>query len=424
MSKFIFKDYWFDRSTCSAHFEYAFEDGRSFDEIVRFSGCVDDFDVSVLDRALRLAWLVAGVSYYKTFPSSEVIFERGAIDQWQADFLTKVYNEGLGQFAYENKLTRSDLVRFKPIDGNVEQALGYEGAGNLALQSGGKDSLLTAALLEAAGIETDFWYSSSTQKYPKIIDELGGNVYVTNRKIDTDALDAAKGDGALNGHVPVTYILQSYALIQAILLNKNAVITSVAHEGEEPHAKIGDLSVTHQWSKTWDAEQMFAEYVIKYVSGNLRIGSLLRGYTELRVAELFVDNCWSKYGHSFSSCNQANYKQGSDNSQLAWCGNCPKCANSYLLFAPFVDAKELKSLFSGKDLFQEESLLDTFKGLLAIDGATKPFECIGEVDELRLAYGWSQRNGGYASMPFEVEEGPFDYLEKYPVQPWVGSFLN
>ena len=288
--------------------------------------------------------------------------------------------------------------------------------GVIALQSGGKDSLLTAMLLADRGGDYTPWYLGSAKHYPKILDDLERPLLFSLRQIDTEKLQAEHSKGARNGHVPVTYIVQSYALIQAILQNKNKVLVSIAHEGEEPHAAIGDLSITHQWSKTWTAEILYSQFVEKYVSPDIFVGSPLRQYSELRVAELFVQYAWGKYGDRFSSCNRANYRQAADNSELRWCGDCPKCANSYLLFAPFVEREKLKRLFNNVDLFTQPSLRLTFKGLLGVDDVMKPFECVGEVDELRYAYHLAVNEGGYSALPFPVSDSSFDYKMEYPAQ--------
>lgn len=400
-----------------ARFTYGFDDCRSFEEVVRFAPA-NEYNEEALERALFLAFTVIGTSYFKTFPTSSVEFETGSIDEWQANFLNKVYQEGLGQFAFENELGRDDLARFEAT-GVGPLAVVYDGEGALALQSGGKDSLLTASLLETAGKIYTPWYLGSSEHYPSLLNDLPYPVVTAERLIDCDALQQATADGGKNGHVPVTYIVQSLALIQAILLGKSEVYVSIAHEGEEPHAMIGDLSITHQWSKTWSAEQLFAEYVSTYISPDIKIGSLLRRYSELRVAELFTQYAWEKFGHRFSSCNRANYRQGEDNSELHWCGECPKCANAFILFAPFVGAEELTSLFAGQDLFAKPLLIETFRGLLGVDGVMKPFECVGEIAELRVAYHWAQSKGGYQPLPFEVPVADFDYLAEYPSQSWA-----
>lgn len=420
MSQFIFDNYSFDSQTGVATFKYLFDDGRSFKEEVVFNYPSSDYDEVVLDRALRLAFLVSGTSYLKTFPAREVKLPF-AIDSFTAEFLNHVYQEGLSQFAFENGLTRNDLPDFTAAVSEHEDLSPstYNGQGILALQSGGKDSLLLAQLLHASGRSFTPWYLTSGVDHPKVLDTFEEPLNLATRKIDHEALKLAGNEGGKNGHVPVTYIVQSLALVQAIVLGKNEVLVSIAHEGEEPHAVIGDLSVTHQWSKTWQAEQLFAEYVNRYISPDLRIGSPLRRYSELRVSELFVEKAWAKYGHSFSSCNVANYKQGENNTELRWCGNCPKCANAFLLFAPFLPADDLKEIFGGQDLFQKPSLQQTFKGLLGIDGVMKPFECIGEVDELRVAYQWALGNGGYGQLSFEVPHAEFDYKAEYPYQEWA-----
>lgn len=418
MSAFIFRSYTFNEETRTAHFRYGFESGESFEETVTFQ--VDEnYDKALLDKALFLSFVLTGVSYYKAFPSRDAVLP-SAIDEWQAGFFNTVYQEGLGQFAFENNLTRDDLAWFSGT-GTQESAVAYSGAGTLSLQSGGKDSLLVASLLD----EFTPWYVANGEYHPELLNTLGSEQLVISRRtVDVPALLKAKEQGGLNGHVPITYILSGFALIQAILLNKQNVLLAIAHEGEEPDAYIADLAVTHQWSKTWKAEQALAEYVTRYISPDLHIGSPLRGYSELRVAELFVEHSWKTYGHVFSSCNVANYQQGNDNTSLKWCGNCPKCANSYLLFAPFVASSELQSLFGGRDLFTSNTLQETFKGLLGIDGVAKPFECIGEIDELRRAYHMSQKREGYASLPFDVPESTFDYLQNYPSQDWATAMLQ
>jgi len=421
MSQFIFKHYNYDQETRTASFAYGFDDGRSFEETFVFHEANDDYDREALDRALRLAHLVVGTSYFKTFPTRDVTIETGPIDDWQATFLNSVYQEGLSQYAYENGLSRDNLAQFAAT-GSPQVATPYNGEGIIALQSGGKDSLLLASMLQEAGQVFRTLYISAGASHPSVLDTIAGQPLVIERSIDREALKMAAVDGGKNGHVPITYIVMAVSLIQAILTGKNTVLAAIGHEGEEPHAVIGDLAVTHQWSKTWPAEQQFAEYVRRYVSPDIRIGSPLRRYTELRIAELFAQKAWTRYGHSFSSCNLANYKQGDDNSILRWDGTCSKCANSYLLFAPFIEPEELNSLFDGQDLFTKPLLSETFKGLLGIDGVPKPFECIGEIDELRLAY--NAKRSGYADLPFAVPKSSFDYKKEYEMQDWARDLVR
>lgn len=400
---FRFLYYSFDDETFTASFHYEGPDKTPFTERVKFVKTDRPIHYELLDRALFLSFILIGTSYYKAHPTKNVSLD-APLDDFQADFFSRVYQEGLSQYAFENNLTRADLVNFEPSQSAPNAtAIPINHAdffGILSLQSGGKDSLLTASLIKNA----TFWHLGSSNHYPKVLNSLNGPLQIAVRTLDLSALEKTKG---LNGHVPITYIVESLALIQAILNHNNTVLTSIGQEGNEPHAFIDDLPVNHQWSKSWPAEKAFAKYVKTYISPDLNIGSPLRGFSELKIAELFVKNCWKKYGHEFSSCNVANYRQKTENNTLKWCGRCAKCANSYLLFAPFLEPEELNSLFDGKSLFEEPSLFDDFKGLLGVDNQMKPFECVGEVAELRRAY--HMKSELYPNLPFAVPDSNFDY---------------
>lgn len=454
---FRFLSYYFDRSTYTATFVYQGIDNIIFTEKIFFApkpgtntssfNLLDDPGLTqLLDQAMFLAFILIGTSYYKAHPTKNIRLDR-PLDDFQARFFSTVFQEGLSQYAFENRLTRDKLATFKPTPGfQNKPAIEYRGQGVLALQSGGKDSLLVAELLNEHNINFVPWYisSSSDRSHPNVIDHLddGFNhqkASVVYRQIDHLHLQQT---GGLNGHVPVTFIVESLALIQAILNNQNVILTSIGREGEEPHAMIGDLPVNHQWSKTWQAEQLMTEYIKRYLSPDLHLGSPIRHLSELRIADLFVQKCWQKYGYSFSSCNEANYKQNSQNGTLKWCGHCAKCANSYLLFCPFIPPQFLQSLFGDKDLFLDQNLTQIFKGLLGVGGEMKPFECVGSVEELRSAYhhrmttppiplpqspGATQTTYWqpvYANLPFRVPESNFNYLAESINQEYFRNFYT
>lgn len=413
---FKFKSYSFDPTNYTASFNYE-NQGIEFQEQIKFAKSKQALDSELLDRALFLCFILIGTSYYKAHPTNQVQLD-AKIDEFQAHFFNQVYQEGLSQFAFENHLTRDDLAHFEPDKSTSPAPLaanGYQGI--LSLQSGGKDSLLTSNLIKKQS-PSFLYVSSSSDHYPAILDMLPGPLQLIERRVDHESLRQA---GGLNGHVPITYIIQSLALVQAIINHQNIVLTSIGREGNEPHAHIGDLAVNHQWSKTWAAEELFAAYAARYISPDLHIGSPLRGFSELKIAQLFVEHCWPEFGHKFSSCNVANYRQGQNNRQLTWCGECAKCANTYLLFAPFVERTDLDSLYGGESLFAKSSLTDTFKGLLGIDGFMKPFECVGEIAELRRAY--VMRLPEYPDLPFAVPPSDFDYEKISAMQPFIKALL-
>lgn len=496
---FKFLSYYFNKDDLTATFCYQGIDNVIFTENVVFDKNPDGIPFNptndpqlneLLDRAVFLAYILSGTSYYKAHPTPFIQLEV-PLDAYQAGFFSLVYQEGLSQFAFENQLVRNNLAHFYATPNYTAKPAitEYKGAGCLALESGGKDSLLVSEMLSQKEVDYTPWYvtSSEDKSHPAVIDNLFDTLENRKASICVRKLDLAhlKESGGMNGHVPVTYIIESLALIQAILNNDDTVLTSIGQEGNEAHAMIGDLPVNHQWSKTWQAEQYMTAYINRYISPKLHVGSPIRHMSELRIAKEFVENCWVKYGYQFSSCNRANYTQKKNNGVLSWCGDCAKCANSYLLFCPFLPPQQLQALFHDQDLFAKPTLTKTFKGLLGVDNEMKPFECIGSVDELRTAYmnrmkvdpvpmdeskpqlsgfglidGETANNinqaagrlglGGlfnrkakkpepvdpsqpkivklyqplYVNLPFNVPEGHFDYMADFPSDPYFKDYIE
>ena len=415
---FEFLNYSFDEATGVAEFWYR-NGAETFAEKVTFAiKRSERYDKKALERALFLAFMVLGTSYYKVAAGREV--KVGVkLDEWQAKFFDKVYQEGLSQFAFENGLTRDNLAHFVAseaanedtnggaVNSDSEASAAWSGSTEadvlederaLVLVSGGKDSLLTLEMLREQGTKCYAMYITSQESYPEIVDEAAGemNPVIVRREIDKEALKRA---GGMNGHVPVTIINEALALVQAILLRCGKIALGIGMEGMEAHAWIDDLPVNHQWSKTAEAQKLLREYVKRYISADLTIDLPLEKYDELAIAQMFAEKCWTKYGDKFSSCNVANYKQDANNRELKWCGKCAKCANSYLLFAPFVAYEEQKKIF-GHDLFEDADLTEIYKGLLGVDGVMKPFECVASRAELKKAY--RDRLPGYGELPFEI----------------------
>ncbi|MBR3168939.1 hypothetical protein IKF23_00665 [Candidatus Saccharibacteria bacterium] len=390
---FTFLDCKFSPKDNIATFRYQGKDNIIFTEKVKFfHSDFTEYNQDILEKALFLAFIILGTSYYKAEPTKKVKLPE-EIDSARASFFSKIYQEGLSQFAFENHLNRNDLAHFEATDDSDSYTVATINAPEktLCLVSGGKDSLLSYEKLKEKGASLEIAYISANGSYPTILDDLKKPIII-EREIDRENLKKARG---LNGHVPVTLINESLALIQAILIGANHIEFGIGKEGLEPHAWIDDLPVNHQWSKTEEAQNLIKNYISNYIAKDITIGSNLENLTELEIAKEFASKCWDKYENKFSSCNVANYKQDENNKTLKWCGKCAKCANSYLLFCPFVPYEKQLKIF-GHDLFKDPDLTEIFKGLLGIDGVMKPFECVASVDELRWAY--EHRLPGYGQL--------------------------
>ena len=253
---FEFLDYSFEQST--AKFRYQGKDDIIFTETVDFAPAEVDYDPEVLESALFLAFIVIGTSYYKASPTTSVKIKQD-LTPFQADFFNKIYQEGLSQYAFENNLTRNDLAHFTSSDITPSSHSTFTKEQSLVLLSGGKDSLLSTEIIRESHEPFRVMFITSQKSYPAIIDEFN-NPIIVRRHIDKENLKQA---GGLNGHVPVSLITESLGLIQAILIGASKLEIGIGKEGLEPHAKIQDLAVNHQWSKTVEAQTLMKEYIKK-----------------------------------------------------------------------------------------------------------------------------------------------------------------
>jgi hypothetical protein len=111
---------------------------------------------------------------------------------------------------------------------------------------------------------------------------------------------------------------------------------------------------------------------------------MLRPYTELWIAQRFAT--LTQYFDTFRSCNKAfhiNRAQRLDH----WCAHCDKCCFIDLILAPFVDASVLRGVFAagGPEPVENPELVGNFETLLGLIPDAKPWECVGDVGECRMA---------------------------------------
>ena len=111
---FKFLSYYFNKDDLTATFCYQGIDNVIFTENVIFDKNPDGVPFNptndpqlneLLDRAVFLAYILSGTSYYKAHPTPFIQLEV-PLDAYQAGFFSLVYQEGLSQFAFENQLVR------------------------------------------------------------------------------------------------------------------------------------------------------------------------------------------------------------------------------------------------------------------------------------------------------------------------------
>ena len=197
--------------------------------------------------------------------------------------------------------------------------------------------------------------------------------------------------GGMNGHIPVTAINSAMSALVAATSGFDAVVLGNERSTNEPTRVVDGVPVNHQFSKSFDYEEVFARAL---APAGIAYFSLLRQLSGLAIAGIVSAN--PKLRGSFLSCNRA-YKHGraADEPQH-WCLECAKCLYTFLCFAAFLTPEEAESTFGGNPLARPE-LAAAFGDLW--DAETKPFDCVGEREESAVAMAWLAETDGWSSMP-------------------------
>ena len=317
--------------------------------------------------------LVELISYVKCTCSPNIIIKCGYLDNNQKNWFKKLYYNGLGEFLYRNNINISeqDLFNITTTQEKKEYKINYNGKGNLIPVGGGKDSNVTLELLK--GEENTCFIINPKGANIECANISGYNTITIKRILDKKIIELNK-EGFLNGHTPFSAIVAFTSFLCAYLSNKKYIVLS--NEDSANQSTVLGTNINHQYSKTYEFENDFNEYTKKYFNIDIKYFSLLRPLTEFQIGMLFSKI--EKYHKTFKSCNL-----GSKGETWEWCSHCPKCLFVYTILSPFLYKEKLINIF-GSDLFEDETLLETFQELLGYK-ETKPWECVGTYEEVRYA---------------------------------------
>jgi hypothetical protein len=360
-------------------------DGREFAERVTLAPG-PAWDTPAARAAARIVYLLAGVSYYKTAAPPVIDLGDTALTGRERAFLREFYLSGLGEYAYRNGLDLSGLRIEAPVamDDPAPATARAANPRPLIPFGGGIDSIVTVEGVRAkAGDIALFVVSRPGDRFAAIEQPAavsGLPVIRAGREIDPQLLRSQEL-GFLNGHVPVTGIISAIAVLAAVLTDRTAVVMSNEWSASVPTLEHDGRAVNHQWSKSAAFEASFRALLQADPAGLPDYFSALRDRTELWVAERFA--ALTQYHSTFRSCNRA-FHLDQQKRLDHWCGQCDKCCFIDLILAPFMSAEQLKKVFThGSEPLENPELKPKFQTLLG--AGTKPFECVGEVNECRAA---------------------------------------
>ena len=310
----------------------------------------------------------------------------------EAGFWNKIYENGLGEFFYKNKIDFRGLVRF-PYGSKKLITINYKLKTNkrsLLLFGGGKDSIVSAELLKATKKDFTFFALATNNQIELARKLMPKGSIIVERRIDTQLFELNKEKGVYNGHIPISAIIAFVSEFVALIYGFRYVISSNEKSADYGNVKYLGKTINHQWSKSIEFEKMFQNYVHRYITPDVTYFSLLRPIYEIKIIEIF--SRFPKYFHKFTSCN-ANFKIYKDKIKVNWCNNCPKCVFIFSIFSAFIPKKELIKIF-GENLYEKKNLEPIFKELLGLR-KFKPFECVGTSEEMILALFMAYRSGEY-----------------------------
>jgi hypothetical protein len=347
-------------------------------------------DDPAVSRALLGLHLAAGTSYWKTSIPKELVVEDTALSDDDAQFWTAVYTLGLGEFFYRNEIDPTGRASFQTASGSEQSAVAARPASGptLLLWGGGKDSVVSHEILEAAGEAHELLsIGRADWEWVKRSAAVAGRpLHVVSRRLDPRLLEM-NAAGAWNGHVPVNAILAATGTLVALLTGRPAVLASNEASASFGNASWHGIDVNHQWSKSLEFERSFRGWMQRHLHGGPEYVSLLRPLTELRIVKAFATH--PKYFGAVTSCN-SNFKQ-SGPAARRFCLACSKCVFVSLMARPWLDDAAYHALFGG-DALADPGNVTFVEELLGVRG-TKPFECVGTPDETVAALHLALKQG-------------------------------
>lgn len=366
----------YDAATGVARFDYALGELR-FTEVLEFpaGSDADAAGSEAFGKLLDLSAVVLGVSYFKLTAPLRIVTDF-PLSKAGSDFALDVYSNGLGEFYARNNLSHFGRIEIDaPKDTRKGRPSPLLKDRALLPVGGGKDSLVSVELMEAAGL--DFTPFAVNPKGPILssISAIDRTPIYIERTLDPGMLRLSTEPGYYNGHVPSTAINSMIAALSALLFSYSRIIFSNERSASEGNAFHDGREVNHQYSKSLDFEVRIAGVLSEATGGALGYFSLLRPFSELRIAKLFARE--TRFDHSFSSCNRNFRLQGNDGP--LWCGECPKCHFVFLVLGAVMDKERLLGIF-GKNLLDVAANERSFRELTGLAGQ-KPWECVGEIEE-------------------------------------------
>lgn len=328
-----------------------------------------------------------------------------------ADLWRAVYRGVWAQWRYENNLPNETGPILSPTGATGERITLTPGDVEvLAFCGGGKDSLVAMRLLEDAGIPyAAFCYAHTVygqlDRQHRLIgrlldasspvrihrqwvfdDFLDSPVLRFHPEFDVATLTAAETPSSVFASLPVV-LARGYRYV-ALAHERSANMGNLIWDGEE---------VNHQWGKSFEAERLLNTYIQEHLVAGFAYFSLLQPVHDVTIFRLLAGALDAV--PATHSCNV----------EKPWCKRCPKCAYVWINSMAHLPTALVDQVFDGTNLLDLPENQWSFRQMLGLADQT-PFECIGQVEETRLAFELCRRKGlaGAAMDTYVAEVGTTD----------------
>ena len=357
---------------------------------ISFSFLKDRYSQRAIQEIAAYIALFEGMKFCSLFPKYyDVSAIANQLVEPAVELFSKIYNGVFAQHLYENNVVDyvgpEIIYRGTHWAGSKPTAIDSDAGTVLAGCGGGKDSIVALKILQEAEIPfASMQYSHTVYGKADLQHHLISGVLehvnpIRAHKIsvyddfaDYPFLHLYFPDNA-GITVPETPVSIFEALPLMLYGGYNYLV--LAHEKS---ANTGNLfwedlgrEVNHQWGKGYEAEKLLNEFVQENLVSNFQYFSILQPIYDFRIFKNLA-----RYPEVLPKIHSCNI-------QKPWCKKCPKCAYVWLGFMAVFDPASVDAVF-GSNLFEDEDLLPIFRQMIGLAKHT-PFECIGEIDESRLA---------------------------------------
>ena len=355
-----------------------------------FSVLTSNYSETVIKQISACIALFEGMKLCSLFPKYyDISIIAADLSSSALELFFQIYQEVFAQHWYENNVTDyagPEIIYPGVSLGQSDPSYLAENKSTvLAACGGGKDSIVALKLLEKADIpfasiqyshniygKADFQHNLISQVLEYVSPVKKHKISIYDDFIDYPFLELyfPKNSGITVPETPV-----SIFEFLPIMLNEGYRYLSLAHEKS---ANTGNLfweklgkEVNHQWGKSHEAEKLLNDFIQNNLFSNFTYFSILQPIYDFRIFKNLTQ--YPEVLPKIHSCNI----------QKPWCKKCPKCAYVWLGLMAAFDPKYVNAVFR-KNLFDDEDLIPIFRQMLGLADHT-PFECIGEIDESRLA---------------------------------------